>query len=152
MSAITNEEKKVSELETALETERNAYTIKMSSLVSMIGDITKISESQVLMLSYRHMLVDKLVKYRAAVYKKKANDLNYRKLRYEYYKTAHNVRLEYREIKEFIDSDMALRIRQTDLLENQINFCSQSIDTLDKMGFAIKAKIQIEEMNYRNGI
>ena len=152
MSAITEEEKKVSELESALENERNTYTSKMGSLVSMINDISKISEAQVLMLSYRHMLVDKLVKYRAAVYKKKANDLNYRKMRYEYYKTAHNVRLEYREINEFIASDMALRIRQTDLLENQINFCSQSIDTLDKMGFAIKAKIQIEEMNYRNGI
>ncbi len=152
MAAVTNEEKKVSELEKALQTERDTYSKKMSSLVSMVGDITKISECQVLMLSYRPMLVDKLVKYRAAVYKKKANDLNFRKLRYEYYKTSHNVRLEYREMKEFIDSDMALRIRQTDLLENQINFCSQSIDTLDKMGFAIKAKIQIEEMNYRNGI
>ena len=152
MSAVSPEEVKASELEKALENERSAYTEKMSSLLYMIGDIAKISESQVLMLSYRHMLVDKLVKYRAAVYKKKANDLNYRKLRYEYYKTSHNVRLEYREIREFIDSDMALRSRQTDLLENQINFCSQSIDTLDKMGFAIKAKIQIEEMNYRNGI
>tara|TARA_B110000503_G_scaffold4852_1_gene6472 strand:+ start:2421 stop:2879 length:459 start_codon:yes stop_codon:yes gene_type:complete len=152
MAEVTTEEGKVSELEMALETERNAYTKKMSSLLSMIGDIAKISESQVLMLSYRHMLVDKLIKYRAAVFKKKANDLNYRKLRYEYYKTAHNIRLESREIREFIDSDMALRSRQTDLLENQINFCSQSIDTLDKMGFAIKAKIQIEEMNYRNGI
>lgn len=152
MAAVTNEEKKVSELEIALQTERDTYSKKMASLVSMVGDITKISECQVLMLSYRHMLVDKLVKYRSAVYKKKANDLNFRKLRYEYYKTSHNVRLEYREMKEFIDSDMALRIRQTDLLENQINFCSQSIDTLDKMGFAIKAKIQIEEMNYRNGI
>jgi hypothetical protein len=149
---MTDEERKVSELEEALERERTEFSSKMSELLPMLGSIGKISEAQVLMLSYRHMMVEKLTKYRSATYKKKSNDQNYRKLRYEYYKTQHDVRLDYREINQFIDSDMALRTRQTDLLENQINFFSQCIETLDKMGFAIKAKITIEEINDRRNL
>lgn len=149
---MTEEERKVSELEEALERERTEFSGKMSELLPMLGSIGKISEAQVLMLSYRHMMVEKLTKYRSATYKKKSNDQNFRKLRYEYYKTQHDVRLDYREINQFIDSDMALRTRQTDLLENQINFFSQCIETLDKMGFAIKAKITIEEINDRRNL
>jgi hypothetical protein len=144
---MTEEERKVSELEEALEKERVEYTSKIGDLFPMISRIDRISEAQVLMLSYRHMLVEKLAKYRAANYKKKSNDQNYRKMRYEYYKTQHDVRLDYREINEFINSDMSLRIRQTDLLESQMTFYSQCIDTLDRMGFAIKNRLQIEEIN-----
>jgi hypothetical protein len=144
---MSEEERKVSELEDALEKERNEYASKISDVLQMIRRIDTIAESQVLMLSYRHMLVDKLAKYRSALYKKKSNDINFRKLRYEYYKTQHDIRLDYKEINEFINSDMSLRIRQTDLLDNQITFYRDCIETLDKMGFAIKNRIMVEEIN-----
>ena len=147
---MTEDERKVNEIEEALDKERNEYSIKIGEVLKMINKIDQIAEAQVLMLSYRHMMVDKIIKYRSAVYKKKANDLNFRKLRYEYYKTQHDVRLDYREINQFIDSDMALRNRQTELLENHINFFQQCTDTLDKMGFAVKNRISVEEFNQRN--
>jgi len=147
---MTEEERKINEIEEALDKERKEYSDKITQVIKMINRIDQISEAQVLMLSYRHMLVDKIIKYRAATYKKKANDQNYRKMRYEYYKTQHDVRLDYREINQFIDSDMALRTRQTELLENHINFFSQCIETMDKLGFAVKNKIQVEEFNQRN--
>jgi hypothetical protein len=147
---MTTEEQKVNEIETALESERNEYATKMSALISMINKIDQIPEAQVLMLSYRQMMVEKLAKYRSAVYKKKANDQNYKKIRYEYYKTQHDVRLDYREINQFIDSDMSLRNRQTEILENQLTFFSDCVETLDKMGFAIRNRISIEEFNHKN--
>ena len=147
---MTEDEIKVNEIEEALDKERKEYSDKIAEVIKMIGKIDQISEAQVLMLSFRHMMVDKIIKYRAAVYKKKANDQNYRKLRFEYYKTQHDVRLDYREINQFIDSDMALRTRQTELLENHINYFVQCTDTLDKLGFAVKNKIQVEEFNQRN--
>jgi hypothetical protein len=146
---MTEEERKVNDIEDALDKERGEYSSKVLEIVKMINRIDQISEAQVLMLSYRHMMVDKIIKYRAAVYKKKANDQNYKKMRYEYYKTQHDVRLDYREINQFIDSDMALRIRQTEILENHISYFSQCIDTLDKLGFAVKNKIQVEEFNQK---
>jgi hypothetical protein len=144
---MSEEEKRVNDLDDALDKERNEFNERISSLVKMIHRIDQISEAQVLMLSYRHMFVDKMTKLRSSLYRKKSNDENYRKLRYEYYKTQHDVRLDYREINQFIASDMALRIRQTDLLDSQVNYYTQCIDTLDKAGFAIRNKIQIEEFN-----
>jgi hypothetical protein len=146
---MTPEEEKVEALDTALTSERDDFSAKILELIKSINDISKIAEAQVLMLSYRHMMVDKITKYRVALYKKKTSDSNYRKLRYEYYKTQHDVRLDHREINQYIDSDMALRIRQTELLESQVNFFQQCVETLDKMGFSIKNRIQIEEINQR---
>jgi hypothetical protein len=146
---MTEEERKVNDIEDALEKERNEFSSKVSDVIRMINRIDQISEAQVLMLSYRHMMVDKIIKYRAAVYKKKANDQNYKKMRYEYYKTQHDVRLDYREITQFVESDSALRTRQTEILENHISYFSQCIDTLDKLGFAVKNKIQVEEFNQK---
>jgi hypothetical protein len=93
---MTDEEQKVSDLETALETERGEYARKISEIIKMIYKIDRVAEAQVLMLSFRHMMVEKLAKYRSAIYNKKSNDANFRKLRYEYYKTAHNIKLEYK--------------------------------------------------------
>jgi len=146
---MTPEEQKVETLDTALTSERDDFSVKILDLIKNINDVSKIAEAQVLMLSYRHMMVDKITKYRVALYKKKTSDSNYRKLRYEYYKTQHDVRLDHREINQYIDSDMALRIRQTELLESQVNFFQQCVETLDKMGFSIKNRIQIEEINQR---
>ena len=146
---MTPEEEKVETLDTALTSERDDFSVKILDLIKNINDVSKSAEAQVLMLSYRHMMVDKITKYRVALYKKKTSDSNYRKLRYEYYKTQHDVRLDHREINQYIDSDMALRIRQTELLESQVNFFQQCVETLDKMGFSIKNRIQIEEINQR---
>jgi hypothetical protein len=146
---MTTEEQKVETLDTALTSERDDFSAKVLDLIKNINDVSKIAEAQVLMLSYRHMMVDKITKYRVALYKKKTSDTNYRKLRYEYYKTQHDVRLDNREINQYIDSDMALRIRQTELLESQVSFFQQCVETLDKMGFSIKNRIQIEEINQR---
>jgi hypothetical protein len=144
------EEQKVNEIDDKMAEERETYSSKITDVIQMIKDINKISEAQVLMLSYRHMLVDRIITYRAALYKKKSSDTNFRKLRYEYYKTQHDLRLDYREINQFIDSDMASRIRQTELIENQVSYFQQCIDTLDKLGFAVKNKIQVEEFNHKN--
>lgn len=147
---MSEEEKRVNEIDEALEKERKDFSKRITEVISMINKIDNISEAQVLMLSSRHNLVEKIAKYRSSLYKKRTTDSNYKKLRYEYYKTQHDVRLDYREINQFIDSDMALRSRQTDLLENQITFFSQCVDTLDRLGFSIKNKIQVEEFNQKN--
>lgn len=147
---MSEEEQRVNEIDEALEKERGDFSKRISEVIRMINKIDNISEAQVLMLSARHNLVEKVAKYRSSLYKKKSTDANFKKLRYEYYRTQHDVRLDYREINQFIDSDMSLRIRQTELLENQITFFSQCIDTLDRLGFSIKNKIQVEEFNHKN--
>ena len=139
MSSIT--EDKLKKIENLLITERKDWSGKIQSLVSTIDKAHKIAKSQTLMLSYRHMIVDKIIELNILLGKKRANDANYKKMRYQYYKTQHDVRLQHSEIMEYIASDMSLRIRETSLIENQISYYKQANETLDKMGFAIKNRV-----------
>lgn len=139
MSGITEE--KLNKIETLLEKERKDWSIKIQDLVGTIDKAHKIAKSQTLMLSYRHMIVDKIIELNILLGKKRANDANYKKMRYQYYKTQHDVRLQHNEIMEYIASDMSLRIRETSLIENQISYYKQANETLDKMGFAIKNRV-----------
>ena len=140
-------EEKLEKIETLLENERAEWSIKIQSLIKDIKDPHKLAGAQTYMLSYRHMIVDKIMEFTIMLGKKRAGDSNYSKMRYQYYKTQHDVRLEHREILEYIKSDMSLRNRETNLIESQVAYYRQCNETLDKMGFAIKAKISIEEFN-----
>ncbi len=137
------DEEKLLKIETLLESERVDWSTKIQSLIKDIKDAHKLAKAQTLMLSYRHMIVDKTMELNILLGKKRSNDANYSKTRYQYYKTNHDVRLDHREILEYIKSDMALRNRETNLIENQIAYYRQCIETLDKMGFAIKNRVTL---------
>jgi len=149
---VLSEEDKLKKLEETFDMERAKYSKKISALVPMIKELNTIAEAQVLMLSYRQMLVDELHKFRTVVYKHKSNDRNTKKLRIEYYKRNYDMKLDSKEMTEYINSDMTLRIQKIDLVENHISYILETISTLDKMGFAIKNKIAVEEINYKGNI
>jgi len=146
------EEEKIKLLENKFEQERQKFSQKLSLLIPLIRDVSTISESQVLMLSYRQMLVDELHRYRTVIFKHKSNDRNIKKLRIEFYKRNYDMKLDQREMSDYISSDMTLRIQKIDLVENHISYLIETISTLDKMGFAIKNKIATEEINFRGNI
>lgn len=141
------EEQKLDLLEEKFEKERTQYTQKISEIIPMLKAMNTVSEAQVLALSYRQILVDLLHKYKSILLKHKNNDKNFKKLRIEHYKRNFDIRLDQREMNEYISSDMALRSRKSDLIENQINFFIASIDTLDKVGWAIRNRIEIHNAN-----
>jgi hypothetical protein len=134
-------EEKLEKIEELLGKERAEWSKKIQGLVKDISEPNKLAKAQTYMLSYRHMVVDKIMDMNILLSKKRANDSNYTKTRYQYYKTNHDVRLDHREIMEYIKSDMSLRNRETGLIEHQINYYKQAIETLDKMGFAIKNRV-----------
>lgn len=146
------EEDKIKLLEDKFEQERNTFSKKISSLIPLIRDLNTISEAQVLMLSYRQMLVDELHKYKTVIFKHKSNDRNTKKIKIEFYKRNYDIKLDSKEMLDYISSDMTLRIQKIDLVENHISYLSETISTLDKMGFAIKNKIATEEINFKGNI
>jgi hypothetical protein len=134
-------EEKLEKIESLLANERSEWSVKIQELVKTISEPQKLAMAQTHMLSYRHMIVDKIMDLRVLLSKKKANDSNFTKTRYQYYKTNHDVRLDHREIMEYIKSDMSLRNRETGLIEHQVDYYKQANETLDKMGFAIKNRV-----------
>ena len=136
-------EDKLKKIETLLEKDRKEWSDKIQDLIKDIKDAHKLALAQTYMLSYRHMIVDKTMEFNIMLGKKRAGDSNYSKMRYQYYKTNHDIRLDHKEILEYIKSDMALRNRETNLIENQVSYYRQCNETLDKMGFAIKNKVTL---------
>ena len=136
-------EEKLQKIETLLAEERIEWSGKIQELIKDIKDAHKLAKAQTYMLSYRHMIVDKIMEFNIMLGKKRANDSNYTKMRYQHYKTNHDIRLDHKEILEYIKSDMSLRNRETNLIENQISYYRQCIETLDKMGFAIKNRVTL---------
>ena len=134
-------EEKLEKIEKLLANERSEWSTKIQGLVKDISEPHKLAKAQTHMLSYRHMIVDKIMDLRVLLSKKKANDSNFTKTRYQHYKTNYDVRLDHREIMEYIKSDMSLRNRETGLIEHQVDYYKQAIETLDKMGFAIKNRV-----------
>lgn len=143
---LTEEEKLVL-LEQKFEKEREQYTGKIGLLMPMLRNMNTVTEAQVYGLSYRQILVDLIYKYRAILTKHKNNDKNFKKLRIEFYKRNYDIRLDSKEMSEYIASDMAMRTRKYELIENQINFLVSSVDTLDKLGWAIRNRIDIHNSN-----
>ena len=136
-------EEKLGKIEELLSKERKEWSKKIQEIIEDIKDPKKLAHAQAYMLSYRYMMVDKIIEMNTVLSKKQSNDANFKKTRYQYYKTNYDVRLDYREMQEYIASDMALRTRETSLIENQVSYYKQSIETLDRMGFAIKNRVTL---------
>lgn len=101
-----SEDQKIDLLENKFEKEREQYTQKISDIVPMLKNMDTISEAQVLSLSYRQILVDLVYKYKSILIKHKSNDKNLKKNRMDHYKRNYDLRLDQREMNEYISSDM----------------------------------------------
>ena len=115
-------EDKLQKIETLLEKERKEWSDNIQKLIRNIGIADRLSAAQVDMLSYRHMITDKIIEFNIMLNKKRSNDSNYTKTRYQYYKTNHDVRLDHREIMEYIKSDEYSEVTPANLRMRKIVF------------------------------
>lgn len=130
-------------LELVLLKDREDWGTKLKPLIDMIKDITRVSEAQVIMLSYRHQLTDKISEFQNRLYKKGASFDYHFKESFLYYSSEYNLKLSGGEKEKFIKSDLRELKRQEYMLESHIEFYYGCIKTLDQMAWAIKNKIHV---------
>jgi hypothetical protein len=105
-------------------------------------------DSQVNMLSYRHMLVDHITEIQALIYKKRSIYENKYKEKYIEYSTTGNLKLNGGEKDRFVKSDLSAIQRQISLLESHLDFYRECIRTLDNSAFAIRNRIKLAEDDF----
>ena len=89
-------------IERKLDDEKKKWNSTVADLVAQIRNVDMISEAQVLMLSYRHQLVDKLIEMKNIISRQETNIWTTRQARYVHYKTGGiNLKLNQSEINEF---------------------------------------------------
>ena len=127
--------------------ERTEWNVKMKEVVQHFSKIETISTSQVLMLSYRHEAVELMTKYKVSVHAKKSSNATFHSIRWGHYKRGTDQRYADTEIKLMVASDMALRDRMLNAIKSQIEFLADVVVTLDKLGYAISNRIELEKMH-----
>jgi hypothetical protein len=140
-----NPDEKLLEIEKKLQSQRNDWGIKIVNLIKQLKDIEGLSDAQVDMLSYRQMLVEQLTKFRirskntSTTYEKKFKSKFISYFNYDY-------KINDKQKVDMVNADLHFYRRQLGLLDSQIEFFKECINTLDKMGFAIKNRVNFEEI------
>lgn len=130
-------------LEERFKDERTDWNNKIISLIETIKHTSKLSESQVIQLSYRQMIQDKLAEYRI-LHEKRQEMLDKQTAdRFREYKLSYDIKLSSSETQMFVQSDCKALKLQIKMIHTQIVYFEESIKTLDNIGYAIKNKIEI---------
>lgn len=139
------EDDKLLRIENKLQVQRNEWGGKLVELIKKIKDINKLSDAQVDMLSYRQMLIEQLTKYRIRCRKTETTYEKKFKTKFiSYYN--YDYKINDKQKVDMVNADLYFYRRQLGLLESQVDFFKECINTLDKMGFAIKNRVNFEEL------
>ena len=132
-------------VEQSLAHDRAEWSKKIKTIIGMLRGVSELSECQVMMLSYRQMLVDKLSEFKSKIYKKNGTVDKIFKQRYIEYTTQYNLKLSSAEKAQFIKADMDDIRLQIQMLQGHVDFYIECIKTLDNMAFAIRNRIKLNE-------
>ena len=141
------DDEKINNINTTLEErfkeERTDWNNKIIELVESIKHTSKLSEAQVIQLSYRQMIQDKLAEYRILHEKRQEMFDKQTTDRFREYKLSYDIKLSGSETQAFVQSDCKALKLQIKMIHTQIIYFEESIKTLDNIGYAIKNKIEI---------
>jgi hypothetical protein len=141
------DDEKINNINTTLEErfkeERSDWNNKIIELVESIKHTSKLSEAQVIQLSYRQMIQDKLAEYRILHEKRQEMFDKQTTDRFREYKLSYDIKLSSSETQMFVQSDCKALKLQIKMIHTQIVYFEESIKTLDNIGYAIKNKIEI---------
>lgn len=141
-----DDEKQCDALEAAFSSERGKWSRNMSELIERLRATEGLAEAQAFMLSYRAICTESIAKYRDALNRRKSKDAVFKQIRQGHYRTKTDQKYGEREITEMVGSEMSIRSRKSALLHTQIEFFADTIQTLDKLGYAIRDRIELEKL------
>jgi len=130
-------------LEEKLKTERHEWNEKIEALIKSIGFNSKLAEAQIYQLSYRQMIIEQISAYKI-LFEKQQEAMDAQMCsRFRDYTLTYDIKLSSSEKQQFAQTDLKGYKLQLKLIETQIQYFTESIKTLDNLGFAIKNRITI---------
>lgn len=130
-------------LKEELEKERTEWTNKIIPLVEMLKDNKKLTEAQVVQLSYRHWVQEKIANYKILIEERKGKLDVLQTSRFREYSISYDLKLNGTEKNAFVNADCSALKQQVNMIDTQIKYFEECIKTLDNFGFAVRNKIEI---------
>jgi len=141
----TTEQDKLNDLDRFLEKQRSEWGDRIMEVIDMIRHMDKLSEAQVTMLSYRHMVIDQIARINITLKKREsAYNIQYKNKFIEYYN--YDYKLNDKQKVNMVEADLSSLNKQIGFLSTQIEFFKECIKTLDNVGWAIKNRLSINEL------
>lgn len=132
-----------SNLEETFKKERELWQTQVGELVESIKHSNKLTDAMVLGLSYRQQIIEKIAYYRQAMYKRKSQLDVLKADRYRRYTIEGDLKMTGTEKNDAVSADLTAVNYQLSLLQNQIDYLSETNQTLTNLQYAIKNKITI---------
>jgi len=146
---FSEEIEKKDKISSKFEKERKDWKEKIDGMSKNMRDIyncsTVLSDmltARQIALEYTHTLIGVLSKINADLREKK-------KERFLYYSQSYDLRLDKDPKNMFIDVDLKKQVMLQELFQNHLTYMKGTIDSLDKIYYGIKWRIQLEE--YKRG-
>jgi D-mannonate dehydratase len=137
---------KLNELERYLEKQRSEWGDRIMEVIEMIRDLDKLIEAQVTMLSYRHMVIDQVARINITLKKRESSyNIQYKNKFIEYFN--YDYKLNDKQKVNMVEADLASLNKQIGFLSTQIDFFRECVKTLDNIGWAIKNRLNINEIS-----
>ena len=137
---------KLLDLEKFLEKQRSEWGDRIMEVIDMIRHMEKLSEAQVTMLSFRHMVIDQIARINITLKKKESTyNIQYKNKFVEYFN--YDYKLNDKQKVNMVEADLSSLNKQIGFLSTQIDFFKECIKTLDNIGWAIKNKLNINELS-----
>jgi hypothetical protein len=135
-------------LATRLATDRANWKEKITNLVGLLKEMSNLSECQVLMLSYRQILLDKITDFKTTKHKRQAAYDRYFKLKFREYSLEYDIKLSSGEKAAFIKADLSHLKTQMEMLQSHMDYYQECIKTCDNLAFAIRNRISLDDKEY----
>lgn len=137
---------KLLDLEKFLEKQRSEWGDRIMEVIDMIRHMEKLSEAQVTMLSFRHMVIDQIARINITLKKKESTyNIQYKNKFVEYFN--YDYKLNDKQKVNMVEADLSSLNKQIGFLSTQIEFFKECIKTLDNVGWAIKNRLSINELS-----
>ena len=114
-------------LEERFKEERTEWNNKIITLIESIKHTNKLAEAQVIQLSYRQMVQDKLAEYRILHEKRQEMFDKQTVDRFREYKLSYDIKLSSSETQMFVQSDCKALKLQIKMIHTQIMYFEESI-------------------------
>lgn len=136
---------KIQQLDEYLAAQRAEWTKKIREVADELKAGVNLPETSSYTLSYRQILVDMIASISSKIRAQKAKlDREYKTAWIGYYN--YDYKLSDGQRVRFIEADLSEDYQILELLENQKDFFTNSVKTLDNIGFAIKNRIDMKQL------
>lgn len=118
----------------------------VDSVLAKLDSVSQLADAEKYNLSYRQQFLERVTQYRKIQSRYNADYQNAKRDLFYFYRTGNQnyKHLNYYELRDAVEADLRHKTRVLEIVNGQIKFLEESIDSLDKAGFAIKNKYQFQ--------